>query len=87
MVEPFGRAIDSGISGKTPNSGALWRSSAEVPGMLKRASPDEIFTRVNGCFAWTGQAPLGIGHCRCLCPACKAAEYRRGPSNFTRCVD
>src|SRR5882724_3695081 len=37
--------------------------------------------------AWADQARLGIGHCRSLRPACKAAEYRRGPSNATRCVD
>ena len=30
---------------------------------------------------------LGIGHCRCLGPTCKAAEYRRGPSHATGCVD
>jgi hypothetical protein len=44
-------------------------------------------TGVDGCFAWTDQARMGIGHRRCLSPACKAAEYRRGPSNATRCVD
>jgi len=36
---------------------------------------------------WTDQARLEIGHCRCLGPPCKAAEYRRGPSNAMRCVD
>src|SRR6266478_8235543 len=44
-------------------------------------------TGVNGCFAWTDQTRLGIGHCRCRGPACKAAEYQLGPSNATRCVD
>jgi len=37
--------------------------------------------------AWTDQARLGRGHCRCLGPACQAPEYRRGPSHAMRCVD
>jgi len=69
--------------------GAFMRAVTELfgPEQARLAAGLGRRAGVNGCFAWTDQARLGIGHHRRLGPACKTAESQLGPCNATRCVD